>query len=146
MNVPTKLTDHVAYWVRLVSNANAQRIARQAGVEDLTVAEWPFLRVLLDAEGLTPTVIAERMAMTKGGVSKLSERLITKGLVIRSANGASKKSHKLSLTSQGREKAILFAKIVDHEDREYFGVLSPDERQALISLLSKVVDRNSADT
>ena len=68
----------------------------------MTVAEWVLLRHLLGEEALAPSRLSERMGMTRGTVSKLAERLIAKGLLVRADNPEDARAHTLSLTSKGR--------------------------------------------
>ena len=79
----SELTDHTGYWMRMVSNAVSQAFARKVSDEDVTVAEWAFMRALDHMNPTPPSVLADRMGMTKGAISKLAERLQAKGLIER---------------------------------------------------------------
>ena len=46
MTSASELTDHTGYWMRMVSNAVSQEFARKVSDEDVTVAEWVFMRAL----------------------------------------------------------------------------------------------------
>jgi len=41
-----------------------------------TVAEWVVMREMYDDEETSPSLLAERIGMTRGGVSKLVDRLV----------------------------------------------------------------------
>ncbi|WP_370673873.1 MarR family winged helix-turn-helix transcriptional regulator [Pleomorphomonas sp. PLEO] len=140
------LTVHTGYWLRMVSNAVSQDFARRAATEDVTVAEWTFLRALYDAEGMAPSALADRMGMTRGAISKLAERLIEKGLLARASNPDDGRAHSLSLTAAGRQKVPVLAALADHNDADYFGVLSTDERATLDHLLRTLADRRGLKT
>lgn len=135
------LTDHIGYWMRMVSNAVSQEFSRKLAAEDVTVAEWVFMRALLDLEPVPPSALAAAMSMTKGGVSKLSDRLEAKGLVKRIDRPDDKRALLLCLTSDGRAKMPLLAAHADANDAEFFGVLTGDEREALLSILMALVER-----
>lgn len=143
MSQPSDLTDHSGYWLRMVSNAVSLDFARKIAGEDVTVAEWVFLRVLYDAEPLAPTHLAERMGMTKGAISKLADRLIAKGLVTRTENETDKRAHSLSLSSAGRARIPVLSALADENDRRFFEVLSPDEHRTLDRLLRALAERHS---
>ncbi len=51
----------------MVSNAVSQEFARKVSSEDVTVAEWAFMRALYDLEPSSPSVLAERMGNDEGG-------------------------------------------------------------------------------
>ena len=53
----SELTDHTGYWMRMVSNAVSQEFARKVCGEDVTVAEWAFMRALYDLERTPPSVL-----------------------------------------------------------------------------------------
>ena len=112
------LTDHTGYWLRMVSNAVSQDFARRVAVKGVTVAEWSFMRALFDEDGTAPTVLADRMGMTRGAISKLADRLVTKGLVARTQ--AEGRGQILSLTPEGRTRVPVLARLADENDARVF--------------------------
>ena len=135
----SSLTDHTGYWLRMVSNAVSQEFARKVTAEGVTVAEWSFMRALFDEDGTAPTVLADRMGMTRGAISKLADRLVVKGLVARAEAGG--RGQILSLTPEGKVKVPVLARMADENDTEYFGVLSGEDREALDRILRTLVAR-----
>ena len=135
---PSDLHDHLGYWLRMVSNAVSQSFARKVESEGVTVAEWVFLRVLYDVDRIAPSVLAERMGMTKGAISKLAERLLEKDLIEREANQDDKRAQVLALTPTGRAIVPRLAELADANDASFFGALTPDERIGLEKLLRKI--------
>ena len=141
MTSASELTDHTGYWMRMVSNAVSQEFARKVARADVTVAEWSFMRALYDQEPTLPSNLAETMGMTKGAISKLSERLVAKGLVARTESQKDKRAHSLSLTPEGRAKIPVLASLADKNDAEFFGVLTTEEREALDRILRVLAER-----
>lgn len=133
------LTDHTGYWLRMVSNAVSQDFACKLTAEGVTVAEWSFMRVLCDEDGTAPTLLAVRMGMTRGAISKLADRLVAKGLVARAEAGG--RGQTLSLTPEGGAKVPVLAAMADANDAEYFGVLSGTDREALSRILQTLAAR-----
>lgn len=136
---PSDLLTHLGYWLRIVSNAVSQSFARKLETQGVTVAEWVFLRILYDVEGIAPSLLAKRMGMTKGAISKLADRLIEKNLVTRTANQDSKRGQGLMLNSEAKNLVPLLAELADQNDSTFFEVLTPDERQQLEEILKKIV-------
>ena len=136
-----KLTDHTGYWMRMVSNAVSKEFSRKVSGEDVTVAEWSFMRSLYDLEPTPPSVLVERMAMTKGAISKLAERLTAKGLVAREESRDDKRAHSLSLTTKGRTTIPVLASLADKNDAEFFGVLTKKEHETLDRILKVLAKR-----
>jgi DNA-binding MarR family transcriptional regulator len=124
-----------------VSNAVSQEFARKVANEGVTVAEWVFMRALFDNNGMAPTALADRMGMTRSAISKLADRLTAKGLIVRAESETDKRGQSLSLTSEGREKVPILARLADQNDAEYFGVLTGEERDALNRILKDLVER-----
>lgn len=132
------LNDHTGYWMRLVSNAVSQGFARKVEAQGVTVAEWVFLRALHDEEAIGPATLADKMGMTRGAISKLADRLLVKGLVLRCDNQIDRRAHSLSLTVQGRAKVPALARLADLNDAEFFGALSEQDRTELDRILKSL--------
>lgn len=135
---PSELHAHLGYWLRTVSNAVSQAFGRTLEEEGVTVAEWVLLRVLYDVEPVTPSALAGHMAMTKGAISKLADRLTDKELIGRRADPNDGRGQVLTLLPKGRNLVPRLAGLADQNDASFFGVLSPAERDALQRLLKKI--------
>jgi DNA-binding MarR family transcriptional regulator len=127
--------------MRMVSNAVSQEFARKVSGEDVTVAERSFMRALYDSQPVSPSVLAEKMGLTKGAISKLAERLIAKGMVARRESRDDKRAHSLSLTKEGRAKIPVLASLADKNDAEFFGVLTKKEHEMLDRILRALAER-----
>jgi DNA-binding MarR family transcriptional regulator len=135
---PSALHDHLGFWLRTVSNAVSHSFAQKMEGEGVTVAEWVFLRALHDVDRIAPSVLSERMGMTRGAISRLANRLIDKNLVGRAANPDDARGHWLTLTPAGRSRVPRLAEIADANDAAFFGALAPEERHRLEALLRKI--------
>ena len=135
------LTSHVGFWLRYVSNHVSRAFARKVEAHGVTVAEWVFMRQLLDVESLAPSRLAERMGMTRGAISKLSERLLAKGLVARKDDRSDGRAHTLSQTVAGRALVPKLAALADANDAEFFDHLTPKARAELLRILKDIVER-----
>ena len=136
--VPSGLHDHLGYWLRTVSNAVSLAFSRKLEGAGVTVAEWVFLRSLHDVDRIAPSLLAERMGMTRGAISKLADRLLGKDLVERAASPDDGRAHVLALTPAGRALVPGLAEIADANDAAFFAVLAPAERRRLEALLRKI--------
>ncbi|WP_275791152.1 MarR family winged helix-turn-helix transcriptional regulator [Pararhizobium gei] len=132
--------------MRIVSNAVSQEFARKVAAEDVTVAEWCFMRVLFDVDAMPPSALAEKMGMTKGAISKLADRLLAKGLLQRAENRQDKRAHSLSLTAAGRAKVPILASLADENEVACFGVLTKQEHETLDLILRALVERRELKT
>ncbi|GLH78755.1 MarR family transcriptional regulator [Bradyrhizobium sp. SSBR45G] len=146
MRAVSSLADHTGFWLRMVSNAVSQEFARKVAAQGVTVAEWAFMRALYDHDPMPPSVLAEAMGMTKGAISKLADRLLTKGLIARTENPQDKRAHRLALTAEGKVKVPVLATLADDNDAAYFGVLSKDEHDTLDRILRALAERRGLKT
>lgn len=132
------LTDHLGYWLRLVSNHVSHGFARLLEAKGVTVAEWVVLRELHDVPALAPSRLAERLGMTRGAISKLADRLLAKALVARRDDPDDGRAHSLALTPAGRRLVPELARLADANDAACFESLTARERAAIAAALRKV--------
>jgi DNA-binding MarR family transcriptional regulator len=136
---PSDLHAHLGYWLRMVSNAVSRRFAREVEAEGVTVAEWVFLRAMYDCDAIGPSQLAERMAMTRGAISKLAERLVEKDFVERQPNPDDGRAHTLALKPAGKAIVPRLAALADENDAAFFAELTPAERGQLQQMLERIV-------
>lgn len=136
-----ELSDHLGYWLRMLSNHVSYGFARKVAAEGVTVAEWAMMRVMYGGEPLPPSRVAELMGMTRGAITRLADRLIDKGLVRREASQADKRAQTLRLTPKAERLVPQLAALADQNDAETFAQLTGEERRALRAILEKSVAR-----
>lgn len=137
----SSLEAHLGYWLRYVSNQVSHAFGQKLAERDVTVAEWVMLRELYDDRAVVPSVLAERLGMTRGAISKLADRLAAKGLVARAADAADQRFQTLALTGEGRTLVPALAALADANDAEFFGHLAPVERAAIMAAMKEIVRR-----
>ncbi len=140
------LDDHLGYWLRYVSNQVSQAFARKVLARGVTVAEWVMLRVLFEHEALAPSVLAERLGMTRGAISKLVDRLVAKALVTREVDELDRRYQELAITAAGRALVPELAKLADQNDAEFFGHLTAADRAAMTRVMQDIVRRHGLRT
>lgn len=136
------LTTHLGYWLRLVSNHVSQAFARKVESQGVTVAEWVVLRALFSQEEVLPSELAETLGMTRGAISKLSDRLLNKKLISRTAHEQDGRAHTLALTRTGRELVPALAALADANDEEFFSHLGASEYSVLKALMQRIAAAN----
>ncbi len=134
------LKKHIGFWLRFVSNHVSHAFARKLLASGVTVAEWVVMREMFDDEETSPGVLAERIGMTRGGVSKLVDRLVSKKLVTRRERNDDRRFQSIALTAAGRRLTPHLATLADQNDEEFFHRLSVGERAALMATMKKLVE------
>jgi DNA-binding MarR family transcriptional regulator len=138
---PSSLETHLGYWLRFVSNHVSQAFATKLAGRGITVAEWVVLRELYERDAVAPSTLAVSLGMTRGGVSKLVERLCARSLVTRETGPGDQRYQQLRLTDAGCELVPELAALADQNDAEFFGHLTPDDRRHLRAMLEEIVRR-----
>ena len=137
----SQLTSHLGYWLRHVSNHVSQAFARKVEQEGVTVAEWVVLRELFDQAEVAPTRLAERLGLTRGAISKLAERLLSKGLILRRDDEADARAQLLALSNAGRDLVPRLSALADQNDAEFFDHLTQTDRETVERVLRDIVER-----
>ncbi|MDR3494043.1 MAG: MarR family transcriptional regulator [Ancalomicrobiaceae bacterium] len=140
------LTSHLGYWLRYVSNHVSHSFASKIAAKDVTVAEWAVMRTLYTHDQMAPSAIAADMGMTRGAITKLADRLIVKGLLVRTANPGDGRAQTLALTNSARALVPELAALADQNDAEFFDHLTSEERATLERLLKEIVARRGLTT
>lgn len=135
------LTSHLGYWLRRVSNHVSGAFARKVEARGVVVAEWVMLRELYSDPSLGPSQFADMLGMTRGGVSKLVDRLLDKGLLTRKPSIEDRRAQVLSLTEAGRQLVPELAALADDNDAEFFDHLTAEDRAAMERILKGIVER-----
>ena len=140
------LKKHAGFWLRFVSNHVSHAFARKLLASGVTVAEWVVMREMFDDQETSPGVLAERIGMTRGGVSKLVDRLVSKKFVTRRDRSDDRRFQSIALTPAGRRLIPQLAALADQNDEEFFHPLSVGERAALIAMMKKLVQAHRLQT
>lgn len=135
------LRDHTGYWLRRLSDTVHTRFERALAGHDVTVAQWCVLIAVYKGEATTPLEAAELIGIDRGAITRLVDRLVAKGLILRIADPVDRRSVRLVLTEQGRELTPRLAAIADRNDAHFFGGLSDAENRQLVGLLEKLLER-----
>lgn len=135
------LTAHLGFWLRMVSNHVSWAFAAKLADREVTVAEWSLMRTLYGKQPTPPSRLADEMGMTRGAVTKLADRLIAKSLILRAASPDDGRAQTLALTDRGTALVPELAALADRNDAEFFGCLTPGERETLERLLKSLAQR-----
>jgi DNA-binding MarR family transcriptional regulator len=142
------LEDHVGYWLRFVSNHVSQAFTAKVEAQGVTVAEWVLLREMFDHSAANPSQLADRLALSRGAVSKLIDRLVAKDLVEKRigsefSSNQDGRYQTVELTTAGRKLVPKLANLADKNDAEFFDHMTKSEKKELMRLLKEIVKKHS---
>lgn len=131
--------DHLGYWLRYVSNNVAFAFSQKLADSGVTVAEWIILRQMYSRGQASSVDISSRTGLTQGAISKLIERLLKKGLVVKEVSAQDRRYKRIKLTHKGCKMVPGLAHIADGIDDYFFGDLTAKRKKQLMDLLINVV-------
>lgn len=134
------LDEHLGFWLRFVSNSVSQAFARKILAEGATVPEWVLMSTIYEHE-MTPSEVADRIGMTRGAVSKIADKLVQRDLVSRKASKVDRRYQALVLTRAGEELVPKLSVLADKNDDEFFGHMTPREKESLTGMMKDIVRR-----
>jgi DNA-binding MarR family transcriptional regulator len=137
----SKLGDHLAFWLRCLSNFVSYSFAEKLAKEDVTVAQWVVLRTLYDHDDITLNQLAELVGLDKSSVSRMIERLVLRKLVNRS-EGSDRRSLGLGLTPAARKLVPKLARLADQNDESFFNSLPARQRHEFLATIKQLLDAN----
>jgi DNA-binding MarR family transcriptional regulator len=135
------LEAHLGYWLRFVSNQVSHAFSLKVAERGVTVAEWVVLRELYEHDATAPSVLAEKIGMTRGGISKIADRLEAKNLLKRTTSDQDRRYQALALTPKGHAIVPKLAALADRNDAEFFNHLNVDQREAIKNAMRDIVRR-----
>jgi DNA-binding MarR family transcriptional regulator len=142
--VAERPADHEAelrLWLRLLTcttliEGEIRRRLRDAF--DVTLPRFDLMAQLDKApNGMTLGELSQRMMVSNGNVTGLTERLVEQGLLDRRSSPTDRRAQIVNLTAEGRRVFRTMART--HEDwiAEIFSGLSADEIETLMQLLAR---------
>lgn len=93
-----------------------------------------------EREESTPGELAEALTMTRGAISKIVDKLETKGWIASRVKPEDNRVLLLSLTRRGCRVLPELAEIADRNDEEFFGCLGSGENATLRRLVGNLAD------
>jgi len=104
----------------------------------VTAAEALLLRELHAAGAVAPSVLADRMGLTRGAVTKLVDRLKAKQLLVRAKGRGDGRMQTIALTGSGAKLVPELMAVSALVERAVFGKLDAAGRAGLVKGLRKV--------
>lgn len=112
---------------------------------DISHAQFVILAVLLWLEETkqqsTQIMIARLSKLDKMTVSKSLKKLAAKGLVKRAEHEHDTRAKSVYLTAKGKKMASKLIPIVEAIDEEYFASIKQTDRQNLINIFNKLIEK-----
>ncbi|MDQ0859030.1 MarR family winged helix-turn-helix transcriptional regulator [Bacillus sp. V2I10] len=93
---------------------------------------------ILETEGLKrPSILAEQLQITTGGVTVLTSKLIKDGFVQKCQNERDRRAYNLEITDSGKNLLHSARSQINQQIQKMFGMLSDEEIQKLRDIFYK---------
>jgi DNA-binding MarR family transcriptional regulator len=135
-------------WLRLLSCTNQIEGRVRQGLQssfDTTLPRFDLMAQLERApQGLKMSELSQRMMVTGGNVTGITDGLEKEGLVVREVDSADRRVYRVRLTAEGERQ---FRRMAAEHERwviDLFGALSPRQKKQLMDLLSGLKEHLAA--
>ena len=148
IDVETRVHDdhHVSLrlWLRLLSCTNQIESRVRQNLQssfDTTLPRFDLMAQLERApQGLKMSELSQRMMVTGGNVTGITDGLEKEGLVVREVDSADRRVYRVKLTSEGERQFRRMA--AEHEKWvvDLFGAIAPKHKKQLMDLLGELTE------
>ncbi|HEY8297999.1 MAG TPA: MarR family transcriptional regulator [Candidatus Baltobacteraceae bacterium] len=114
------------------------RLDRELQAHGLHVGQHMILRVLWEADGLTPREIAERVRVEMPTVTRAVQRMERGGFLRRAAHPEDARSVRIYLTDRGREMRDVVGALLARETECALRGIEPEQAESMTLLLERV--------
>ncbi|WCP69206.1 MarR family transcriptional regulator [Vibrio tubiashii] len=125
--------------INVVANDAAKKLDTELKKHGLTIALWPPLMCLWEAEGVTQREIAQKSKVENSTTTRTLDKLENLGLVERQVDPNSRRSFRIYLTDEGRALREKLLPIPVGINQDILSSLESEERDELIRLMQKLV-------
>jgi len=136
--------DSVGYLMRLILSSMASAVDTQLANCDLTNAQWLPILKLHQGHASTVAELARACTMDAGAMTRLLDRLETKGLCKRTRSEADRRVVNIALTDTGRDVAQGIPGVLCTLLNSHLSGLSAEEFATLKGLLQRMLPNTRA--
>ena len=134
--------EHVGYWLRFISNHSSRAFAYKLRGLGVSVAEWMVLRTMYGSAISSPSALAATLGLTRGAVSKLIDRLVSKNWITRTASTDDRRSQTISMTAAGKKLVPRMTRLAEQNEAEFFFAINGKERARLLGQMRDIAKRH----
>jgi DNA-binding MarR family transcriptional regulator len=125
-----------SYWLNRAERRVSSSFTHKLKACGLISSEWAAIRQLYGPMRMSPVDIARAIGMTKGGGSKLVDRLVNKGLARKTVSEFDRRFRPVELTERAEGLVRNLARFADQVECEIFDILRRPYR--LLRVLKRV--------
>jgi DNA-binding MarR family transcriptional regulator len=137
--LPSTLEHRVTYLLRRVTDAAGRMANAHLVALDVDSRHYTVLAVLAAGGGSSQRTIADTLGLDRATVVALVDTLESQGLARRTRSREDRRANAVELTPKGRRVLKRADGLMDSCEATFIGVLKPEERQQLTSMLERLL-------
>ena len=130
--------------MRRVISAIKQEVERELEPSGLTNAQWVPLFKLATGCASTGVELARECELDAGAMTRLLDRLESKGLCRRERSSEDRRVVNIEMTDEGREAAKVIPEVLSRVQNAHLAGFTVEELQTLKSFLRRILDNAQA--
>jgi DNA-binding MarR family transcriptional regulator len=135
------LIQELAHALSRAERSVTRQLARAMEAEGCTVEDSRILALLADGRGHTMTEVAEFALVPAPRLTRIVDRMVTDGLVHRTADPSDRRRVLVHLTPRGQALRRRLDEMVQREQHALLAGAEPAETERLLGLLGGLADR-----
>ena len=132
------LLELIGFNLRCAQVAVFQHFSQSAGAAKISPPQFGTMILIEANPGISQSAIASALRFDRSTLVQIIDRLEERGFVVREVSAHDRRSHALKLTPSGETALAELKKAISAHEDHMTRMLSPDEKQTLLSLLARI--------
>lgn len=135
------LENLLSFYIRSINIAVSRDLDNKLSGLDVAKGTGKISTLLIVSRhpGIRPSAIADLIMRDRSSMGRLVDKMVQQGLVMRQSDPDDQRSQALYLTHQGHKLAQQVVALTRQQDREFFHMVSEDEKALMLTLFNKIV-------
>jgi DNA-binding MarR family transcriptional regulator len=138
-----RLSDSVAFSLRLAQNASFSAFSRLAEEDGLKPGHYGVLQIVAENDRITQTLLSAACGRDKSTLSPIISDLEKRAFLYRERSKIDRRVQFITLTSEGKALLTRLASHAKAHDASIAALMSAEEKSLLIMLLNRITNRLS---
>ncbi len=131
------------FLVRRLHQIHMAIFLKECAAEQVTPIQWGILTIVKSRPGVGQVELAEELGLDRSNVANVVDRLTRRGVLKQTVSKLDRRKRSIAITPKGVALMARFQPKAERAQRRLLEVLSKEERQQFMSLLSRLVDQNN---
>jgi DNA-binding MarR family transcriptional regulator len=131
------------FLVRRLHQIHMAIFLNECAAEQVTPIQWGILTIVKSRPGVGQVELADELGLDRSNVANVVDRLTRRGVVKQTVSKLDRRKRSIAITPKGLALMTRFQPKAERAQRRLLEVLSKEERQQFMSLLSRLVDQNN---